>query len=101
MFIYNLSIKVNKEILLEWLQWQREEHIPEIMQTGLFIETKFFELLEPGEEEASTFIIQYYTDSRENYNKYINEFSNVYRQKAFKKWGDNFTSFRTLLQTVH
>lgn len=101
MFVYNSSIKINKEISLQWLQWQREEHIPEIMQTGLFTETKLFELLEPNEEEASTFVIQYFADSRENYNKYIKQFSNNFKQKAFKKWGDNFIAFTTFMKSVH
>jgi hypothetical protein len=45
MFVYNISIKINKEISLQWSQWQREEHIPDVMQTGLFVETKFLNCL--------------------------------------------------------
>ena len=32
MFICNFTIKVDNEIFEEWLQWQKEEQIPEVMQ---------------------------------------------------------------------
>ena len=101
MFVYNLSVKVDRKILQQWIKWQQEEHIPEIMATNLFTEIKFFELLEPDELDEPTFILQYFTDSRENYNRYINEHSHALREKAREKWGDNFIDFRSLMQTVH
>ena len=101
MFVYNVTTKVNKEILHQWIKWQREEYIPEIITTNLFIEIKFFELLEQDDLDSSTFVLQYFTDSRENYNKYINEYSHLLRKKTLQKWGDNFIAFRTLMQTVH
>lgn len=101
MFVYNLSVKVDRKILQEWIKWQREEHIPEIMGTNLFTEVKFFELLEPDQLDEPTFISQYFTDSRENYNRYINEYSSTLRERARQKWGDNFIDFSSLMQTVH
>ncbi len=100
MFIYNLTIKVNNSILDEWVKWQTEEHIPEIMSTQLFIEHKFFRLLEQDDSEGPTFVIQYFTPVKENYDKYINEYAPKLREKAFKKWGDRFIAFRSLLQAV-
>lgn len=46
MFIYNITIKVDNHILQQWLKWQKEEHMPEIMATNLFTENKFFKLLD-------------------------------------------------------
>ncbi|HEY8689924.1 MAG TPA: DUF4286 family protein [Chitinophagaceae bacterium] len=100
MFIYNLTIKVNNAILDEWMKWQTEEHIPEIMSTQLFAEHKFFRLLEQDDSEGPTFVIQYLTPVKENYDKYINEHAPKLREKAFKKWGDEFIAFRSLLQAV-
>ena len=37
MFIYNITIKVDNRYADEWIQWQKEIHIPEIMGTGLFL----------------------------------------------------------------
>ena len=84
----------------EWVHWQMEEHIPEIMSTQLFDEYKFFRLLEQDDSEGPTFVIQYFTPLKENYEKYINEFAPVLRERAFKKWGNQFIAFRSLLQAV-
>ena len=41
MIIYNVTCNVENEILQEWLQWMLEIHIPDVMQTGFFLEANF------------------------------------------------------------
>ena len=100
MFIYNITIKVNNSIVEEWLKWQREEHIPEIMSTGLFDQYKFFRLLDQDDAEGPTFVIQYHTADRKNYDQYINEHAPVLKEKAIAKWANGFIAFRSLLESV-
>lgn len=101
MFIYNFTFKVSNSIAGEWMQWQLGEHIPEIMFTGLFEQYKIFRLLEQDETEGQTFIIQYYTVSKENYEMYVKKYAAGLTEKAFAKWGDAFIAFKSLLQSVH
>ena len=101
MFIYNITIKVDNEIVQQWLQWQREVHIPEIMATNLFDDNKIFKLLEHDDNNSSTYVLQYFTETKENYNSYINEYAPALREKALERWGNNFIAFRTLMQIVH
>lgn len=101
MFVYNLTTKVNKEISGDWIKWQKEEYMPQIMATNLFTECKFFELIEADEMDSLTFVQQYFTDSKEKYDKYIALYSEVLRKKCFIKWKDNFISFKTFMKTVH
>ncbi len=56
MFIYNITIKVNNAILKEWMKWQMEEHIPEVMSTNLFDQYKFFRLLNQDDTEGPNFV---------------------------------------------
>lgn len=100
MLIYNVTIKINNSILDEWMKWQMEEHIPEIMSTQLFKEYKCFRLLDQDDSEGPTFIFQYYTADRKNYDQYIQEYAPLFREKALKKWGNGFIAFRSLLQSV-
>jgi hypothetical protein len=100
MLVYNISIKVNHAILSDWIKWQTEEHIPEIMATALFDEYKFFRLLETDETEGPTFVIQYFTNARKNYDEYILKHATQLRKKALQKWGNGFIAFRTLLESV-
>lgn len=101
MFIYNITIKVDNSILNDWIKWQEEEHIPEIMATKLFDENRFFRLLEQDDSEGSTFVIQFYTTSRKKYDQYIKQYAVDLRKKALEKWSDGFVAFRSLLGSVH
>lgn len=100
MFIYNVTTKVDHTILVNWLEWQKQIHIPEIMATGLFYEHRFYQLLEHDEEEGKTFVTQFLADSRNDYDKYLEYFAPELRKKAIEKWGGHVISFRTLLQNV-
>ena len=94
-------MKVNNSILAEWIKWQQQEHIPEIMATGLFDEYRFFRLLDQDESDGPTFVIQYCTSSRKSYDQYIQQHAAGLREKALKKWGDGFIAFRSLLESVN
>lgn len=101
MFVYNITMKVDNAIAEEWLQWQTGEHIPEIMSTALFVDHKFFRLLEHDDSDGPTYVVQYFAETKENYDRYIKEFAPALRKKAIDKWGDRFISFRTLLKVMH
>jgi len=97
MIVYNITFKVRWSILEKWIIWQREEHIPAHLETGLFDEYKFFRLLEQDEDEGPTFVIQYITSDEDRYQQFIIAFAAGLQQEAWSKWGDNFIAFRTLM----
>ena len=99
MISYNITTKVTWDIVDEWIDWQLEEHIPEVMATGLFDEHKMFRLLE-DEEDGVTFTIQYFTSIKDRYDQYISQFAKILRDKAFERWGNQFISHRTLMELV-
>lgn len=101
MIVYNITIKIPPAVEQDWIEWQKREHIPEVMATGLFTEYKFFRLLEQDESEGITYVVQYFSDSFENYEKYIEKHAPLLRDKVLKKWGDQFIAFRTVMQVVN
>lgn len=98
--VYNITIKIDPQIEKDWIEWQRKENIPEIMATGLFNDYKFYRLLEQEDEEI-TYVIQYYTSSLENYNRYSKEYASQLQKKTFEKWKHQFIAFRTIMQIVN
>ncbi|HLK30237.1 MAG TPA: DUF4286 family protein [Puia sp.] len=100
MIVYNITMKVNHDIVNEWLDWQKHEHIPEIMATKMFDDYKMYRLFEHDDEEGLTFTVQYFTSSLEKYHQYISLFSPSLRDKAFAKWGNQFTAFRSVMKLV-
>ena len=101
MIVYNITIKVARGIEKEWVKWQKEERIPDVMKTGLFNDYKFYKLLEQDESEGITYVVQYFASTVSNYQEYLDKFAPLLRDKAFAKWGNNFIAFRTILQVVN
>jgi len=101
MIIYNVTTKVDSAIQYEWLTWLKEEHIPDILNTGCFSKANILLLLETDDSEGPTYAIQYHSESKALYNRYIEKFSGIMRQKSFDKWGNQFIAFRSVMQVVN
>lgn len=100
MFIYNITTKIEKSLASRWQQWQIDEHIPEIMSTGLFSDFKFYHLLDQDETEGKTFVLQLVFSARDKYELYIKNFAPQLREKAITKWGNGFIAYRTIMEAV-
>jgi len=101
MIVYNLSIKIEASVEKDWLHWQLQEHIPDVMATGYFTEYKFYRLLEQDDTESATYVVQYFAASLNNYQQYIERNAPLLRQKIKDKWGDKFVAFRTIMEAVN
>ena len=101
MIIYNVTIKVHGSIKEDWLLWLKEEHIPDVIQTGCFTHAVILRLIEVDDTEGPTFAVQYYAKSKGLYNNYIENHAAAMRQKGFDKWGEKFIAFRSVLQVVN
>ena len=101
MFIYNITTKISWAIDEEWVQWMKNKHIPGIMASGCFVDHRFVKLLETDEAEGPTYATQFYSATKEDYQRYIEMFATGLRNDAVAKWGDQFISFRSLMQLVN
>ncbi|MEO6734321.1 MAG: DUF4286 family protein [Ferruginibacter sp.] len=101
MIIYNVTIKVDSSIQNEWLAWLKENHVPEILETRCFTNANIMRLLETDDTEGPTYAIQYLAKSMAMYELYIEKFADIMRQKSFDKWGNQFISFRSVMQVVN
>jgi len=101
MFIYNVTIKVQEPIHEAWLQWLKEVHVPEVLATGCFTNATIVRLLEVDDSEGPTYAIQYVAESKALYNRYLENFAGILRQKSFDKWGNQFMGFRSLMQVIN
>ncbi len=101
MIIYNVTVKPAAAIAEPWLQWLRDEHIPAIIATGCFTDARVLRLLEVDDSEGPTYAVQYFAESRAQYNRYIELFAKTQRQAGFDKWGDQFIAFRSVMEVVN
>lgn len=100
MIIYNVTIKVSHDIALEWVNWMKQEHIPDLLLTGLFVDYRFCKMLELDEEDGITYSVQYFCNSLDAYETYIKDHAELMRNKGFRKFGNKFIAFRSLMEEV-
>jgi hypothetical protein len=100
MIIYNVTVKVEAAIADEWMQWLLNDHIPSMMNTNCFVDYKVVRLLEVDDSEGPTYAIQYFADSKADYNRYIEIHSSKMQKVSFEKWADRFIAFRSVMEVV-
>ncbi len=100
MFVYNVSLKLEWEIVEAWLKWMREEHLQEVLDTGCFTEAKMFKLLDQDDSEGPTFIVQYTCNKKIDYLKYKTHFAPALQQKGAEKFEQKMVAFRSLMEQI-
>ncbi len=96
MILYNVTVSIDPEIANEWLAWMRSTHIPDVMATGHFIESRISRV--HGEEEGGvTYAITYVSPSQESLETYQKEHAPRLQNDHTAKYAGKFAAFRTLL----
>ena len=98
--VYNVTTKIETSINSEWIQWLKEVHINDVIQTGCFTKALVLRLLDTDDEGSMTYTIQYFAPDKSSYDLYIDKFAGIMRQKAINKWKDKFIAFRTVMAVV-
>ena len=100
MILYNVTVNIDPEVHEDWLNWMKNTHIPDVLNTGLFIENKFLRVLNTEEGEGFTYSIQYFLETIEHYEDYKSLFAPALQAEYNKRYQNRFVAFRTLLETV-
>ena len=101
MILYNVTINVDDNYHDEWLKWMQEVHIPQVLATRLFKSHTMYRILSRHEEETgTTYSVQYFLDTMEDFERYRDEFAPALQKDTFDEFGEHFSAFRTLLETV-
>ena len=100
MIVYNVTVSVDREVQEMWLVWMKDTHIPDVMATGLFLDSKICRVLGEDDPDA-TYAIQYTCTDMAAYERYVAEHAPRLRAEFEKYYGGRTAAFRTLLEVVH
>ena len=99
MIIYNVTCNVENVILQNWLKWMIEIHIPDVMQTGFFLEAHIKKVISSNDDGA-TYAISYSCESMKKLHEYQIKFSDELQSKHIERYGEKVISFRTILESI-
>ena len=99
MILYNVTVSLDASIEQEWLTWMRSKHIPDVLETGCFKESRLSRV--HGEEEGGvTYSVMYVSPSQELLDLYQEKFAPALQQEHGAKYQGKFAAFRTFLTVV-
>lgn len=99
MILYSVTVKIDFEIEKDWLNWMKNIHIPEVMDTGYFMSNDIFKLL-IDEPDGITYSIQYKLKNIADLEDYQAKYAPQLQAKHNNRYADKFVAFRTLLEKV-
>jgi hypothetical protein len=100
MYIYNVTVKIDKEKAADWLSWIQEKHGAEVVNTGCFTHFNLHQLIEPQQDDSPTYVVQYHAPSMADYERYVNDYAPQLKQEGIDKFGDSFVAFRSILKKI-
>ena len=99
--LYNVTIKIDKDISDEWLEWMTTEHIPEVMGTGYFQSYRLLKIYGDDDEYGLGFAVQYIAPDIESYLNYQANAAKELQKKHAVKYEGKYAAFRTLMEIVN
>ena len=101
MILYNVTVNIDKDVEQDWIAWMKETHIPEVMDTGFFIEHRMMKMLSQEEDETGiTYAIQYMAETLGHLETYLNTVAPKIQKKSIIRYGTKLAAFRTVLEEV-
>jgi hypothetical protein len=99
MILYNVTVSIDPAIADEWLEWMRSRHIPDVMATGCFLESRISRV--HGEEEGGlTYAITYLSPSQEKMEEYRDMHAPELQKEHSDRFAGRFAAFRTILSVI-
>jgi len=100
MIVYNVTLSVDQAVHEEWLDWMKTTHIPDVMATGLFLDSRIHKVL-VDDGDSVTYAIQYTCADMATYERYRDQHAPRLQVPMRERYGDRVAAFRTLLEVVH
>jgi uncharacterized Fe-S radical SAM superfamily protein PflX len=98
MLLYNVTVGIDKDIEMEWLQWMKENHIPAVMNTGMFVSSKIYKVLHDQDDGTISYSVQYFADTIDQVQQYLEVFAPVLIEEHRHRFLNKHVVFQTLLE---
>lgn len=99
MIIYNVTLNIDDSIHEAWRTWM-QQHIPEVLRTGLFSKAVFTKVLIEEQMGGTTYSVQYYAHSKAALNTYHDQYAKTLQAEGLKRFGNKMLAYRTELELV-
>jgi len=100
MIVYNVTINIDADAHVEWVNWMNNQHIPDVLATGLFLDARICRLINVEEEGGLTYSIQYTAETMDDMKAYEEKHAPRLRADFQARYDGKFAAFRTMMEVV-
>jgi len=100
MLLYNVTVGIDKDIEEEWIEWIRVNHIPKVMNTGLFVDSRIYKILHDDDNGTISYSIQYFAKNINLVTEYLQKFAPTIIEEHRSHFKDKHVVFQTLLEEI-
>lgn len=100
MIQYNVTIKLEQEVEKDWLEYMQEQHIQDVLDTGLFLSCRMSRMISHAEEGEPSYTIQYTLESMAKMHEYQSQHAARLQADHNDRFKNKFVAFRTLMEII-
>lgn len=100
MIVYSVTVSLDPAVEQDWVQWMKEKHIPDVMNTGCFTERRITKVVDGAEEGSINYNVQYVCESHEILDHYHAHHATPLQAAHRERYQDKFIAFRTILEII-
>lgn len=99
MYVYNVTVSIDRDLHEDWLQWMKNTHIPQVMDTGCFTGFRICKVLNVN-DEGETYSTQYTFEAMADIERYQKDFAPALQADHSARYKDRYVAFRTLMEVM-
>jgi hypothetical protein len=103
MVVYKVIVEISKEVAKEWFKWMSTKHIPDVINTGVFLDFSFSKMIPNGKSspmDYEKYEIRYLCRNMEEYNNYEKAFGPRLQAEHFQKYEGLFKANREMYEDL-
>ncbi len=100
MFIYSVTISIDKDVEKEWLEWMKNTHIKDVMNTNNFTDYKIYKIYSAFHGDDPAYSIQYFFNTIEDIENYQKNAASKLQKEHSDKYTGKYTATRTILKKI-
>ena len=100
MYIYSVTVFIDKDAETNWLDFMQQKHISDVLKTGFFTKACMRKVVKHTDADKSVYKIEYYCKDKESYQTYATTAASALQKDVADRFAGRFNAERVLLEEI-
>lgn len=100
MYIYSVTIRLQKQSEQEWLDFMQKKHMRDVLDTGYFEKANMRKIVSEPDADMIIYNIEYHTDHMEKYKDYARLAAPALQKDVSDRFAGKFTAERVVYEVI-